>query len=470
MITINVYDGDFSLVGIIEKYKSLIWANRYAEVGDCEIYLEATTENLNLLQKNRFVSRDDDEMVCQIKKVEIDTDVENGNYLIVTGIDVKHLCDQRIIWGTSVCYDYVQDFVRMNIYDAFIGPTNPERKLVTNSGRQMLYLGARDPNITDMASEQVSYANVGEKIREYCQRYGWGYKIKQIRDGSLLDKYLEFVIYVGTDRSAYVKFSPEYENINTTKYQDDITNIANVALIGGVGEGASRVLMQHGEAIGVNRYEIFVDAKNEAKTMTWGELSAAYPPESEGGQGYFEQTPYGYYYRLRTAEIRIPSRSYANFVTQKYPDTQFHSIGDDVYVSFENLLIAVLDTNQPEPSTSCELDYILYLLYLDAKGADTLSQFAEVISFEGDIGVEQMFHYREDYFLGDIVEISNSMGFSIAARITEVIEVDDENGYSIQPKYEYLNTLGIPFQPVGLTTESLIALTTEDGKVLMTEF
>lgn len=51
MIDVYVLDGDLNQIGIIDSYVSLLWVNRYSTEGDCELYIEATNENLNLLQK-----------------------------------------------------------------------------------------------------------------------------------------------------------------------------------------------------------------------------------------------------------------------------------------------------------------------------------------------------------------------------------------------------------------------------------
>lgn len=88
MNDIYVLNRNLQTIGIIDSYKSLIWANRYYAVGDCELYVPATTENLAILQKNNFLMRTDSNMICQIKKIELDTDAEEGNYLIVTGFYV----------------------------------------------------------------------------------------------------------------------------------------------------------------------------------------------------------------------------------------------------------------------------------------------------------------------------------------------------------------------------------------------
>jgi hypothetical protein len=50
------------------------------------------------------------------------------------------------------------------------------------------------------------------------------------------------------------------------------------------------------------------------------------------------------------------------------------------------------------------------------------------------------YEYKTDYDLGDVVKIINEYGIEAEARVTEVMESEDnENGYTIEPKYEYHN-------------------------------
>ena len=45
-----VYDRNFSIVGVIDAYESLIWTNRYYIEGDFELYVPANQKNLEILQ------------------------------------------------------------------------------------------------------------------------------------------------------------------------------------------------------------------------------------------------------------------------------------------------------------------------------------------------------------------------------------------------------------------------------------
>ena len=71
-----------------------------------------------------------------------------------------------------------------------------------------------------------------------------------------------------------------------------------------------------------------------------------------------------------------------------------------------------------------------------------MAEFGAVTSFEGTIEPNTTFVYGQDYFLGDLVTIQNSFGITVQARITEIIEVDDDNGSSVEPKFEYISATG----------------------------
>ena len=127
---VYVLDGNLSLIYIIDTYKSCIWSNRYYDVGDCEVYLPAKPELMPILVKGNYLVRTNDDMVCRIKKVELDTDAENGDYLIVTGRDTKDLCDQRIIWSTMTCDGNLETFIRKIVTTSLINPSLTARKVL----------------------------------------------------------------------------------------------------------------------------------------------------------------------------------------------------------------------------------------------------------------------------------------------------------------------------------------------------
>lgn len=344
---VYVLDNELDQIGVIDYYKSLIWSKRYYAIGDCEIYVSASVETLDLLRKGYYLMRSDDEMICRIESIELDTDVENGDFLIVTGYDCRKILNQRVIWNQTNFNGTVENYIRTLITDNIINPSVTARKI------DNFQLGTAN-GFTDTIDEQVTYDALDEKIKEVCQAHGYGWRVAFEPD----TKAFVFNIYKGVDRSYaqtendYVVFSSEFDNIISSKYVTDSSNIRNVALIAGEGEGVDRKRYVQGTASGIERYELYVDAKD---------LSS----KTEEG------------------------------VTINYDEA------------------------------------------LKARGIEKLAEYDVVTVFEGEVEPNYSYKYKDDYNLGDIVQVVNDYGIEASARITEVIESHDENGYSVIPTFEY---------------------------------
>lgn len=79
-----------------------------------------------------------------------------------------------------------------------------------------------------------------------------------------------------------------------------------------------------------------------------------------------------------------------------------------------------------------------YKAMLDAKGKQDIEPLAATESFNGTIDATNgNYIYGRDFSLGDIVTVQdNNLGIYINVRIREAIEVQDENGYSVEVNYQ----------------------------------
>lgn len=425
MIDIYVLNKNLETVGIIDRYRSLIWADRYRELGDCEIYAEASPENIGLLQMGYYLARVDDVMVCRITKIELDTSAEDGDYLIATGTDVKGLLDQRIIWDTAICTGAAETFIRDLVTAAAINPADTARKLKKANGNALMALGTA-AGFTEQLDEQVSYKNLGVKIREYCKTYGWGYRVW------LESGLLKFGLYAGTDRSSSVFFSDEYENLASTQYINSRQQIQNVALVGGAGEGAERKKATYGTDSGVDRFEVFVDQKSLSPVIKYKELKEIYTG------GSFILSGGVYIYRASSYDVLIIDAEHQAWLEAYYVGTVV-TVGGVSYYRITDAELATLATNSPTDETDVTLTELIYHSYLLNAGVTALAGKGETETFAGSIIPDVTFIYRMDYFLGDIVHVENEFGISADARIVEVVESVDDNGYSAEPKFEYIS-------------------------------
>lgn len=91
---------------------------------------------------------------------------------------------------------------------------------------------------------------------------------------------------------------------------------------------------------------------------------------------------------------------------------------------------------QLKSNNSGELDAETYKSLLRQDGAEQLAELAPVKSIDGEIAPGYNFIYRQDYDLGDVVQIENEYGYRMTPRIVEVIENWSPEGCTCIPTFE----------------------------------
>jgi hypothetical protein len=266
MNNIYVLDQSLNLLGVIDEYMSVIWRPSYSEVGDFEIYLSATDKAIALLQENNYVVRSSDVIVENgntlyknvmiIKNLKLVTDVENGDYLTVTGRELKFLLHQRIVWSQTNLTGKVEAAIRRLVTENAITPTNTNR-VIPN-----LVLGVEN-GLSATIEKQVTGDYLDQAIVDICKCYNYGWELY------IYNNQLSLTVYEGLNRSygqserPYVVFSDDFENLYNTDYQLSTEGYVNATLIGGEGEGLERTYTTIGDELtGLNRYETFTDARD----------------------------------------------------------------------------------------------------------------------------------------------------------------------------------------------------------------
>lgn len=262
-----VMNQSYKTIAVIDTFTSVIWTKRYFTCGDFELYLPVTNELLNILAIGNYVYRLDNDTVMIIEKIQITTDAENGNYLIVTGRSLESILARRIVWNVTTFNGNIIEVFRYLINTNIIAPTIADRKIDNFSFTSLV-------SSTETIQKQVTGTNLMEVIVSLCTTYGFGWRIKLV-NGAFI-----FELYEGVDRSynqnanSHVVFSPTFDNLINSNYELDSTNFSNVALVAGEGEGSARKRQTVGSASGLNRYELYVEA-NDLSTNTEQPLTDA---------------------------------------------------------------------------------------------------------------------------------------------------------------------------------------------------
>lgn len=253
---LRILDTSYNLVAVLDDAESVLWHRKFNELGFCEIYVPCDSEYLEYLQKDYIITRQDDDMACIINKRKITTDVEDNDYLVVTGYEASCILQRRITWSHVDFSGKVVELIAKLINDSIVSPKLAARTIPNFR---------IDTSNFSLFSDLINYASEEENIytlvENLCKSYGYGFKT------TLENGVFTFHILKQVDKSSkygeyYVEFSAENQNILTTEYEEDNENLKNSMLI--KGEEDNLQIIDGGS--GLQRREAIL---NVTIPMTW---------------------------------------------------------------------------------------------------------------------------------------------------------------------------------------------------------
>lgn len=262
---LTILNTNLDAVSVVDVYESFIWTDRYYEYGDFELYTAMTDTILNFIKQDYYLQNRESEHVMIIEKIKIASDTENGNHITVTGRSLESILDRRIVWGQKTITGNLQNGIKTLLNECIISPSDSNRKI-----SNFVFEASTDPAITGLTIDaQYTGDNLYDVINKICSERDIGFKIT-LND----NKQFVFKLYAGSDRSyeqtanPYVVFSPNFENIINSNYIESKSTLKNITLIGGEGEGAARRYATVGSGSGLNRRELFTDARDISSDVT----------------------------------------------------------------------------------------------------------------------------------------------------------------------------------------------------------
>lgn len=254
-----VLNKNLDVVAIVDVYESIIWTERYYEYGDFELYTAMTLDILNYIKTDNYIQRVGSDRVMIIEEIRIDTDSDTGNHITITGRSLESILDRRVVWSQTTISGNLQNGIKKLVNENIISPSKEERKI-----SNFIFKDSTDSQITGLTVEaQYTGDNLYDVISKVCEEKSIGFKVSLNES-----KQFVFELYAGADRSyeqtnyPYVVFSPNFDNIINSNYLESKENLKNVALVGGEGEGTARKYLAIGNTSGLDRRELFVDARD----------------------------------------------------------------------------------------------------------------------------------------------------------------------------------------------------------------
>ena len=262
-----VLDRNFTVLGIIDNYECLVWQRNYYKPSSFSMQIIPTFEQFELLKKgNILLKNDNTKEAMYIDHRELEENEDGEEVLLVEGYSLTQWIDRRITLYKQLEKGNAETVIRNYINTNCIDTKDINRKLSN------LIQGVNN-NLGQEVDYNSHYKPLLEEIESIATTNELGYRI----DLDLSNKQYIFEVYKGLDRTVNQNinskaiFSTEFENVSKQKYVDSDNNYRNMVLVAGAGEDENRKTLTLGiENEGLNRYELFVDARDisdkESKT------------------------------------------------------------------------------------------------------------------------------------------------------------------------------------------------------------
>lgn len=365
---VEIKDADRVTIGVIDVASSIIWHSVYFGVGDFEIYAKADAQNVELLKVGNYVTRPNNDEIGIIEHINLTFDFTNGYMLTATGRFAKSLLDRRLIYRLSETVNN-PTVISGNVEIAV-------RKLVNDNAISCTFDSRRNISILGLAALSGLTPTIVNESGQAAQ--------KQVAYQNLLE-YTEKILH-------------EYGLAARV-----IFNNSNKKLLYKVYQGTDR---STGNSDGNDAVIFSVDYDNL--------VSSEYD--------YDEQ------FLRNSALIGGAGEGLERFFTLLTKNKSGLQLRE-LFVDASSINRTYTDDNDEEQTyTNAE-----YRAMLNQKGMELLNSHIISETFAGEINATHgVWLYNRDYFLGDIVTVQdNLIGKYIDVRITEVTEVQDENGYSV---------------------------------------
>lgn len=296
-----IFDRDLNFKGLLDSYFSLRWVRRYHRSGDFELHCALTTEKLNLLQRGNVVWKKGDAEAGYIEYRQLGQDRTGKEILAIKGRFLTGYLDRRIVWGQENLDMTAEQAMRLLVDKNCITPADQPRAI------PLLTLGELK-GFTETVNYQTSYKNLLEELENLSLISELGYRVLV----DLQAAQLTFDVYQGKDLTAGQNINPpaifatEFENIFEQQYTDSLNNYRNIVLVAGEGEGQNRQLVTVGGGTGLDRYELFVDARDlQSKIYEDGQEISIPPGEYQAMLTERGRTKLAEYQELQTFESKI---------------------------------------------------------------------------------------------------------------------------------------------------------------------
>lgn len=440
-----VLDSLLRRVTVIDQFESMIWTERFFEIGDFEVELFYTPQLRALLPPGTLLAMSDSFRVMKVELLEQNVGSDGNETLKVSGRSIESMMELRSARNiTTPLIDrpkqtYIGPSIVTIVDNMFYNVCQsndafPEDNIPFMSPGTLIPKG-NIPAPVSQASDGLFRIDVGpnnlyQTISELCQAYRIGFRLVRDYDNSRL----LFDVYTGFDRTTSqtsynpVVFSKDLDNLTNTSRVNSISSYKNVAYVyhphlfhmvraagipANISGFARNVLTLDASDIEVDPFEL---------NITSAQQTVVDQLMDKSGETFWK------------------SDVFRNFLDGEWLSARHY----DYMMSWINSTLAPITNEQKQRMNELVSKYNAAVASgtnalrskLAQRGREELSKNRRVFAFDGEVSMASAYQYDVHYRLGDVIELQNDDGVREAMRVVEQIFVSDSEGERTYPTLE----------------------------------
>lgn len=224
---------------IVDEYESLIWTERWQDVGEIVLDIKSTPLTRSLFYTGRLMKLSESDRLMEVATIIDEGNSDNERYLRITGPSIERvLADRTVAPSMSFTYPYEYEdtpwyMATMMFLDVcFYGILSSDDILPFFDLTPMPRGGVQVPGKSEIIRWTLEKpTTLYEAINDICRTYDYGYCIRYNSDSQSL----HWEVYTGIDRTRDqtetepVVFSPELGTLGNLAKIQTIAGSKNVA-------------------------------------------------------------------------------------------------------------------------------------------------------------------------------------------------------------------------------------------------
>lgn len=238
-LSIEVFDKNLVPLDHLERFTGLRWLERFTSYGEFELWCPITEKNSELLKDENYIWINKSKTAGVIEYIEKSKNENNEKEFHVKGRHLIAKLRGRVIYPTFNGSGLISAIMKQQVNDYAINPKNVANKL------EVLQI-AQSQDFGDMVTYQQTGSDLLEEQLYLCEANNVGIRVDlDYNNHKMIYNVLKPVNRsVNQSATMPVVFDSSSDEILSSNYVANKSEVCNVAIVAGEGEGSARKVIE----------------------------------------------------------------------------------------------------------------------------------------------------------------------------------------------------------------------------------